>query len=170
MAESAKAIGLRLPAQIWAEVEKYGLEHHPGGRGDKGFDVTQALLELISRGLGIEGEDKNNNSDTKLDERITELVNQRLDSMLNERITNIVKQQLDNSDTVIEDKQELNIVIQELTQKGLAERLKTSTSTISRAVKGGEKTWAEFAIKYPDPDGLKWKPPATLGEKFIIQK
>jgi hypothetical protein len=170
MAESAKAIGLRLPAQIWAEVEKYGLEHHPGGRGDKGFDVTQVLIELISRGLGIEEKGSINNSDTKLDERITELVKQQLDSMLDERITNIVKQQLDSSDTVAEDNQESNIVIQELTQKGLADRLKTSTSTISRAVKGGEKTWVEFAIKYPDPDGLKWKPPATLGEKFIIQK
>jgi hypothetical protein len=169
MAESAKAIGLRLPPQIWAEVEKYGLEHHPGGRGDKGFDVTQVLIELISRGLGIEEKGSKNNSDTKLDKRITELVNQRLDSMLDERITNIVRQQLDNSDTVVEDKQEPNIVIQELTQKGLAERLKTSSSTIARAVKGGEVTWSEFAIKYPDPEGLKWKPPATLGEKFSLQ-
>jgi hypothetical protein len=166
MAESAKAIGLRLPAQIWAEVEKYGLEHHPGGRGDKGFDVTQVLIELISRGLGIEEKGSINNSDTKLDERITELVKQQLDSMLDERITDIVRQQLDNSDTVIECNQKSNIVIQELTQKGLADRLKTSPSMIARAVKGGEAKWAEFVIKHPDPEGFDWQVPGAAGGKF----
>lgn len=167
MAESARAIGLRLPAQVWAEVEKYGLEHYPGGRGDKGFDVTQVLIELISRGLGIEEKGSKNNSDTKLDERITELVKQQLDSMLDERITSIVKQQLDNSDTVIESKQELNIVIQELTQKELAERLKTSPSTVARAIKSGK--WEAFKAKYPDPEGLEWEAPGAGGDKFKLK-
>jgi hypothetical protein len=166
MPESAKAIGLRLPAQVWAEVEKYGLENYSGGRGDKGFDVTQTLIALISRGLGIEERTIDNKNDNTLDERITELVKQQLDAMLDERITKIVRQQLDNSDTLVESDEKTNIVIQELTQKELAARLKTSTSTIARAVKGGSAAWAVAMEKYPDPEGLVWEPPGAAGGKF----
>lgn len=162
MTESAKAIGLRLPAQVWTEVEKYGLENHSGGRGDKGFDVTQTLIALISRGLGIESKENDNKNDNTLDERITEIVRQQLD----ERITEIVRQQLDNSDTIAEGEQKTNIVIQELTQKELAARLKTSASTIARAVKGGSAAWAVAMDKYPDPEGLNWQPPGAAGGKF----
>lgn len=169
MAESAKAIGLRLPAQVWAEVEKYGLEHHPGGRGDKGFDLTQALIKLISKGLGLEKESNNSNSDTELNKRITEIVRQQLDIELDKRILEIVVQQFNGSDTVVEIDPELNIVIQELTQKELAERLKASASTLSRAVKGGDLAWKTFKAKYPDSEGLVWEPPAEAGGKFWVR-
>ena len=54
-----------------------------------------------------------------------------------------------------------------LTQKELAIRLGCSTSTLSRAAKGGEDKWAEAMIKYPDPDGYSWQLPIEIGGKLV---
>lgn len=54
-----------------------------------------------------------------------------------------------------------------LSQKELATRLGCSTSTLSRAAKGGEDKWAEVMIKYPDPDRYQWRLPIETGGKLV---
>jgi hypothetical protein len=86
MAVKTKAVGVRLPLDLIERIERYQQE--------KGLNFTEALTGLVERGLGGDGTEAIETSNTKLDERITSLVDARLDEKLGERITAAVQQAL----------------------------------------------------------------------------
>lgn len=103
MSENNKAIGLRLPNNVWDKVRAYGLEHYPSDKSKDGIDVTVTITTLLKQALGISLDDYVQQSNAVLNERITDVVRQMLEEritdieeritdkevMLNERITNI---------------------------------------------------------------------------------
>ena len=131
--------------------------------GDNTIDnkPDQIIADLVARVEKLE-QLANNKSDNKFDS-ITDQVNDNQ----SERAT----EQSDNIDDNIEldsinnkDDNKLPLV---LTQKELAIRLGCSTSTLSRAAKGGEEKWASVMIKYPDPDRYNWQLPIETGGKLV---
>lgn len=107
MAENSKAIGLRLPSDVWDKLREYGLEHYPSDKSKEGIDVTQSITTLLKQALGISLDDYVTQSNITLDERITDIVKQLLNSdsnntggtsdiVLDERITVIVRRLLDD--------------------------------------------------------------------------
>jgi len=100
MSENSKAIGLRLPTEVWEKLREYGLEHHPSDKSKEKIDVTQTITTLLKQALGISLDDYVVQSNITLDERITVIVKQMLDGesevILDERITVIVKRLLDD--------------------------------------------------------------------------
>jgi len=106
MSES-KAIGLRIPPEVWDKLREYGLEHYPSDKSKEKIDVTQTITTLLKQALGISLDDYVIRSNITLDERITSIVKQLLDSesdniknsskvALDERITVIVRRLLDD--------------------------------------------------------------------------
>jgi hypothetical protein len=107
MSENSKAIGLRLPPEVWDKLREYGLEHHPSDKSKEKIDVTQTITTLLKQALGISLDDYVIQSNVTLDERITVIVKQMLDGesevILDERITVIVKRLLDDATKPLRD-------------------------------------------------------------------
>ena len=83
MAENSKAIGLRLPSDVWDKLREYGLEHYPSDKSKEGIDVTQSITTLLKQALGISLDDYVMQSNTTLDEHITAIVRRLLDDVTN---------------------------------------------------------------------------------------
>ena len=97
MSEGKKAIGLRLPQDVWEGIRQYGLVNCPGGKGDEGFDVTQTVVTLLRQVLDIPDEQPLvSRSNALSDERITEMIKQQLDSLLSPMLYELVSD--DNTD------------------------------------------------------------------------
>jgi hypothetical protein len=74
MSENSKAIGLRLPPEVWEKLREYGLEHYPSDKSKEKIDVTQTITTLLKQALGISLDDYVIQSNVTLDERITVIV------------------------------------------------------------------------------------------------
>jgi hypothetical protein len=120
--------------------------------------------ELLVRLLRTEVGD--NTNDNKPDNIIADLLArvEKLEQLDNNVFDNKIEGTTEQGDNnvdnvrvdVINNKGD-NKLLLTLTQKELATRLDCSTSTLSRAAKGGEDKWVAMMIKYPDPDGYQWK-------------
>jgi hypothetical protein len=51
MTESSKAIGVRVPIEVWEMVREYGLERYPSPKSKEGIDVTQTIVTLLKGAL-----------------------------------------------------------------------------------------------------------------------
>ena len=130
--------------------------------------------ELLVRLLRTEVGDRS--VDNKPDNIIADLLSrvEKLEQLVNNKDDNKPYLQNDNvgdnnSERVAEQSNNNgdNKVSLALTQKELATRLGCSTSTLSRAAKGGEDKWASVMIKYPDPDRYNWQLPIEIGDKYV---
>ena len=91
MSEGKKAIGLRLPQDVWEGVKQYGLVNYPGAKSTEGFDVTQTVVTLLKQALDIPDEQPlAARSNALSDERITEMIKQQLDSLLSPALYELV--------------------------------------------------------------------------------
>jgi hypothetical protein len=79
MAETSKAIGLRLPADVWEKIREYGIENYPSDKSKEGIDVTQSIVSLLRQALGISLDTGVRPLDDMSNKRITE-VEERLKS------------------------------------------------------------------------------------------
>lgn len=105
-------------------------------------------------------------------EKLEQLTNNKHDNKFDLVIDNVAdnksERATEQGDNVVDNKDD-NKRSLALTQKELATRLGCSTSTLSRAAKGGEDKWAQVMIKYPDPDRYSWQLPIETGSKLIGQ-
>jgi hypothetical protein len=144
MAETTKAIGIRIPLALWARIQEYGAEHHP--KGDS-FDVTQTLVTLLANALSIPLDDIVKRP-TAPDDHVVQLVRQELDkALVNARIGTHTDITADGVQTAIERAMEQAIA---LIQNDLAELLLRvdrleSTATI------GQKATSPKPKKEPRP-------------------
>jgi hypothetical protein len=76
--QTSKAIGLRVPAPLWAKIQDYGLANHPKGES---FDVTQTLVTLLANALDIPLDSIVKQPSSLSDERITAIVKQEFDRL-----------------------------------------------------------------------------------------
>jgi hypothetical protein len=102
MTEPSKAIGVRIPFDVWEKLKEYGLETYPSDKSKEKIDVTQSIVSLLQQALGISLDSNIHQSNITLDERITDIVRQQLakasnnannqsDSSLDKRITKLEK-------------------------------------------------------------------------------
>jgi flagellar capping protein FliD len=92
MTEPSKAIGVRIPSDVWEKLKEYGLETYPSDKSKEGIDVTQSIVSLLQQALGISLDLNIHQSNITLDERITDIVRQQL-----AKASNNVNNQLDLS-------------------------------------------------------------------------
>jgi hypothetical protein len=76
--QTSKAIGLRVPAPLWAKIQEYGLANHPKGES---FDVTQTLVTLLANALDLPLDSIVKQSSRLSDERIAAIVRQEFDRL-----------------------------------------------------------------------------------------
>jgi hypothetical protein len=76
--QTSKAIGLRVPAPLWAKIQEYGLANHPKGVS---FDVTQTLVTLLANALDLPLDSIVKQPSGFSDERITAIVRQEFDRL-----------------------------------------------------------------------------------------
>jgi hypothetical protein len=76
--QTSKAIGLRVPAPLWAKIQDHGLANHPKGES---FDVTQTLVTLLANALDIPLDSIVKQPSSLSDERITAIVKQEFDRL-----------------------------------------------------------------------------------------
>jgi hypothetical protein len=132
MAETTKAIGIRIPLTLWAKIQEYGAEHHP--KGDS-FDVTQTLVTLLANALSIPLDDIVKRP-TASDDHVVQLVRQELDkALVNARIGTHTDITADGLQTAIDEAIEQTIAP---IQSDLAELLlrvdRLESNTISNPV------------------------------------
>ena len=79
----SKAIGLRIPPQLWEQVSNYGCENFPKSHSEneKEFDITATLLELIGKGLGNDSVEQTDEQSVK--HIVIQTVEQQFDNLLN---------------------------------------------------------------------------------------
>ena len=92
MTEPSKAIGVRIPFDVWEKLKEYGLKTYPSDKSKEGIDVTQSIISLLQQALGISLDSSINQSNITLDKRITDIVRQQL-----AKVSNNVSNQLDLS-------------------------------------------------------------------------
>ncbi|MDJ0572314.1 MAG: hypothetical protein QNJ53_25175 [Pleurocapsa sp. MO_192.B19] len=102
----SKAIGLRIPPQLWKQVSNYGAENFPKSDDGKDFDITATLLELIGKGLGNDSVEQ---TDIQTVEQIVKnIVDQNAQEIDEQSIKHLViqtvKQQFDNLLNILENK------------------------------------------------------------------
>jgi DNA-binding transcriptional regulator YiaG len=51
MSEYSKAIGIRIPIEVWENLKKHGLARYPNSRNKEGFDLTQSIVSLLKQSL-----------------------------------------------------------------------------------------------------------------------
>jgi hypothetical protein len=82
----SKAIGLRVPLDLWEQVIKYGCQNFPKESDEgKDFDITATLLDLINKGLG-------NDDVEQFDQQSVE---HTVENLVNQNVKQVVKQELD---------------------------------------------------------------------------
>ena len=83
----SKAIGLRIPPQLWEQVSNYGCENFPksNSENEKEFDITATLLELIGKGLGNDSVEQNvqQTDEQSVKHLVIQTVEQQFDNLLN---------------------------------------------------------------------------------------
>jgi len=131
--------------------------------GDNSIDnkPDNIIADLLARVEKLE-QLINNKHDNKVD-----LLNDNVIDNKSERATEQGDNNDDNIQTDVINNKDDNKRSLALTQKELATRLGCSTSTLSRAAKGGEDKWVEVMIKYPDPDRYNWQLPIETGGKLV---
>lgn len=118
MTEPSKAIGVRIPFDVWERLKEYGLETYPSDKSKEGIDVTQSIISLLQQALSISLDLNINQSNATLDERITNIVIQQLakvsnnvsnqsNAMLDERITELEKRLRETEKSALSQRGEL---------------------------------------------------------------
>jgi hypothetical protein len=96
MTETSKAIGLRLPIDVWGRVREYGVERYPSEKSKEKIDVTQTIVSLLKQALDIPLDINAKLPNNILDERITDIVRQQIteisNTMSDESITKLERQ------------------------------------------------------------------------------
>ena len=103
---SSKAIGLRIPLQLWEQVSNYGYENFSKSDDEKDFDITATLLELIGKGLGNDSVEQ---TDIQTVEQIVKnIVNQNTQETDEQSIKHLViqtvEQQFDNLLNIVDNR------------------------------------------------------------------
>ena len=96
----SKAVGLRLPMNLWEQITEYGCENYPKpDGGEKEFDITSTLLDLINKGLGNDGVEQ---PDTQTIEQIVkEIIEQNIIQVEQQKVSQLFNNEEFNQ--IIED-------------------------------------------------------------------